>query len=33
MAIAKKPDKPKRSEVVNIRVETHQRDLIDGTGG
>jgi uncharacterized protein (DUF1778 family) len=29
MAIAKKSDKAKRSEVVNIRVETHQRDLID----
>ena len=29
MAIAKKSDKPKRSEVVNIRVEDHQRDLID----
>jgi uncharacterized protein (DUF1778 family) len=29
MAIAKKSDKPKRSEVVNIRVEAHQRDLID----
>jgi uncharacterized protein (DUF1778 family) len=29
MAIAKKSDKPKCSEVVNIRVEAHQRDLID----
>lgn len=29
MAIATKSDKPKRSEVVNIRVESHQRDLID----
>lgn len=29
MAVAKKSEKAKRSEVVNIRVEPNQRDLID----